>query len=90
MRKYAHPSTDQILHGVWVPDRTTRSFTFSPLCWKSFFNVLMLAFGGTRFSKASVMFEILPSLRPVSTSQDGPLIWDDNKIHLIKFYVKKR
>ena len=49
----------------------------------------MLANGGIRFSRASVKFEIIPSLLPVSTSQDGPLLWKNYKFHIIIYYVTR-
>lgn len=56
------------------PDRTTRSLTVKPFAAKSDFKWFMSPKGEGKFAKASEAIDTHPSLRPVGTSQYGPLI----------------
>lgn len=61
-------------HRDMIPDNTTRSLRFKPRRSNPCFKVLMFALGGIKLDKASFKSDSLPSLRPISTSQDGPII----------------
>ena len=55
-----------------LPESKTRSFKSRPLLENCFWRVVRLPNVGGMLFRASVELEIVPSLRPVGTLQNGP------------------
>ena len=86
--KYSHPKINvkgEKRERRRVPERSTRSFALRPRMPNWVFKLEMLAEKAGRV-RVSMAFETRPSLRPVGTSQNGPLSWH-NRFLRTKLFI---